>query len=575
MNKAGRTKNLTGIHCISCRFFECALNTFKTGIPLCFLILGLFSYGFSQNIHRAVYEGDLEKADMLLKENPLCVNDEDAAGRTPLFAAVIRRNQEMVKLLIEKGALVRVGDNSLRAPIHYAGFMNDSGMIKLLLENGAVIDTRAIGGATPLIHSSLSNRFALSRFLIEQGADINIQCNALTTPLYFSVLNNNPEYLTYLIEKGSDADVPDFLNRTPLHVAVRDGYAGITETLIENGADFRYRGTSSNQTFLHLAAIRGRQEIADILLRKGLDVNAQDAKGWTALDYALQYGQFSTAEFLKKHGGIQKAAEKVISAKNMLQQPLKSGQAVAVKLQNGSWGIRTQKHFLIFAYSETGRPSPDTSITNGHLTGYDMKDAAWIYFDLGFHPFKPANALQGRMPVYAMEDRVERLFFVLNRSYDRNYSGLNLSHSHFPKSEESIHVEGMKVTVVDSYQNQKGYFIEGDGLVIFWLSGLCDNYISTKKDAKAVTFVEKNLPPVDLLFLGTPDGIGPEKGNGIRETYLESMSLNPKAVFFMGKELLERKILNQIEKRTKNSENIICAANPGDAFPFLQKEIIR
>ncbi|MBN1272910.1 MAG: ankyrin repeat domain-containing protein [Candidatus Aminicenantes bacterium] len=572
MNKTNRTKNLIDIYLISCRFFKFTLNKFKTGMPLFLLLLGLFSFGFSQNIHRAVSEGNLEEVEALLKKNQILVNEEDARGCTPLFTAIIRRNQEMVKLLIQKGASVRVGDSNLRAPIHFAGFMNDPDMINLLLENGAVIDTSAIGGATPLIHSSMADLFSLSRFLLEHGADINIQCNALTTPLYFAVLNNNLEYLTYLIEKGADTDTPDFLNRTPLYVAIRDGYINITEKLMEHGAEIRYQGLPSNKNFLHLAAIRGRKETADLLIRKGFNVNEQDENGWTPLDYALRYGQFLTAEFLKKRGGIQKAAENVISAKNLLNQTLKSGEAVIIKLQNGSWGICTQKHFLIFAYSEIGRPSPDKSITNGYLTGDEMKDAAWIYFDLGFHPLEPTHALQGRTPVYSMQDRMEHLSFILNISYDRNYSRLNLTHAHFPKSGQPITVEGLKITVIDSYQNQKGYFIEGDGLVLFWLAGLCDNYISTKKDAKAVTFVGENLPKVDLLFLGTPDGIGPEKGNGIREAYLESIILNPKAVFFMGKELLERKILNQIRRRIGATKNIICADNPGDVFRFFLKK---
>lgn len=83
----------------------------------------------------------------------------------------------------------------------------------------------------------------------------------------------------------------------------------------------------------------------------------------------------------------------------------------------------------------------------------------------------------------------------------------------------------------------------------------------------------ENFSDIDLLFLGTPEGIGPEKGNGIRESFIESMRLDPKVVFFMGKEPLERRILYQIRRRIQDPGNIYCAENPGDTFFFSQGEI--
>ena len=39
---------------------------------------------------------------------------------------------------------------------------------------------------------------------------------------------------------------------------------------------------------------------------------------------------------------------------------------------------------LVFAYSEIGNPPHDKSIVNGYLTGDELKDVPWIYFDLIF-----------------------------------------------------------------------------------------------------------------------------------------------------------------------------------------------
>ena len=530
------------------------------------IFLFITAAAHAQNIHSAVAQGDLEEVKSMLDADPLLVNREDAAGRTPLFTAVIRLDADMIRLLMDRGALVRVGDNNLRSPIHYAGNTNDTSLVALLLERGAVIDTRAIGGATPLIHSSLFDRFGMSQFLIDHGADINVQCNALTTPLYFAVFNNNLKYLAYLLEAGADCDVPDFLNRTPLFVAVRDGYMDVVRLLIDHGVDFRFRDVYLERSLLHLAAIHGHGEIAAFLIQKGMDVNGIDARGWTALDYARCYHHGSTADILKASGGTACQASLSAFSRDWMKRDLKPGEAVIIKLQNGSWGIRTSQRLLVLGYSEIGNRPPDASGRNGYLTGDEMDDIPWFCFDMNFHPPAEAYSLQGHTPLYSMQDRVKDLTFILNENWHGYYTAFELKKAWFPGPEQPLEFKGMTVKVIPSYGNKKGIFIEFDGLTLFWLAGLCDDYLCSKKNTSAVEWVKNRFSRVDLLFLGTPDGIGPEKGNGIRETWLESRDLNAGAVFFLGKEPLERRILAQIKRRGQNQSNIFCAENAGDVF---------
>ena len=172
-----------------------------------------------------------------------------------------------------------------------------------------------------------------------------------------------------------------------------------------------------------------------------------------------------------------------------------------------------------------------------------------------------------------MQERVKSLYFILNDVYERSYSGLKLIHANFPKPEQPFEIDNLKVTVIPSYQGKKGYSIECDGLSLFWLSGLSDDYISSKKDTKAIEIVMNEFPNVDLMLLGTPDGIGPEKGNGIREAYLKSSGLNAGSVFFMGKEPLARRVRRQILRRIDDPENIGCAENPGDRFLYSNRTL--
>jgi ankyrin repeat protein len=55
-------------------------------------------------------------------------------------------------------------------------------------------------------------------------------------------------------------------------------------------------------TSLHMACSRGNKDLAELLITKGVDVNARDRRGQTALDYEQQAGFSEITEVLRKHG---------------------------------------------------------------------------------------------------------------------------------------------------------------------------------------------------------------------------------------------------------------------------------
>ena len=59
---------------------------------------------------------------------------------------------------------------------------------------------------------------------------------------------------------------------------------------------------ASGRTPLHMAAIRGNQVMAEMLLTNGAQVNAEDADGWTPLRWATASGSHEVSELLRKYG---------------------------------------------------------------------------------------------------------------------------------------------------------------------------------------------------------------------------------------------------------------------------------
>ena len=72
---------------------------------------------------------------------------------------------------------------------------------------------------------------------------------------------------------------------TPLHVVAWDGPTEIADLLIAKGAQIQAQA-AGGWTPLHAAAQFNRREMVEFLLAKGADVNAKDSNGQTSLNAA-------------------------------------------------------------------------------------------------------------------------------------------------------------------------------------------------------------------------------------------------------------------------------------------------
>jgi len=58
----------------------------------------------------------------------------------------------------------------------------------------------------------------------------------------------------------------------------------------------------AGRTPLHLAAIRGNKEVAEVLLNNGALVNARDRDGWTPLRWAMASRAREVTDLLRQYG---------------------------------------------------------------------------------------------------------------------------------------------------------------------------------------------------------------------------------------------------------------------------------
>jgi ankyrin repeat protein len=75
-----------------------------------------------------------------LISNKDTVNNKNDQGETALHLAVKSKNQELIKVLIDKGADIEASTNIKATPLHYAASFANAEIINLLVERGANVN---------------------------------------------------------------------------------------------------------------------------------------------------------------------------------------------------------------------------------------------------------------------------------------------------------------------------------------------------------------------------------------------------------------------------------------------------
>ncbi len=140
-------------------------------------------------------------------------------------------------------------------------------IVEMLLNNGADCNVDSYMGS-PLCLAAKNGSYEISQMLIEHGAKENYYKYSVS-PLLNAIKYNHPEITELLILSGADADWADpVTGKTLLMVASENGNNNIIDLLLENGADINEKDKSGSDA-LYYAALNGRKEAVALLLDKG------------------------------------------------------------------------------------------------------------------------------------------------------------------------------------------------------------------------------------------------------------------------------------------------------------------
>jgi ankyrin repeat protein len=238
----------------------------------------------------AVDAGDIGSVRLLLDLGANVDGAEDTkanpiVGCTPLFHAVWRGHEAIVRLLLEKGAHVnatRQEDGS--TPLLEAAESGNEGIMRALVAAGAHVDaTDNKKFFSALEHAIERNDVASARVLLELGADIGDTDDAIGIPslLFRCIWEGRTEIVELLIEKGANVNaVFREDGSTPLHAACQGGHEAMMRALVAKGAHLWTRDDDGS-TALDLAEGRNDVASARVLLELGASVgDPNDSDCW-------------------------------------------------------------------------------------------------------------------------------------------------------------------------------------------------------------------------------------------------------------------------------------------------------
>jgi ankyrin repeat protein len=177
-------------------------------------------------------------------------------GKTPLLLACFNYHIEAAKLLIQRNAEVNLADSIDYTPLHAAVLRGNFELVEILLSLGAKVDVKA--------HCNCQSE--------EFGWESDL------TPMHIAARNGRAKIIEALLSHGASIDQGDLYKRTPLMYAARMGNLNATKILLSHGAQVNIKSEEDygqtlqskiGWTALDFAIEGNHQDIVQLLRKYG------------------------------------------------------------------------------------------------------------------------------------------------------------------------------------------------------------------------------------------------------------------------------------------------------------------
>jgi len=221
-------------------------------------------------------------------------------------------------------------------PINYAISVKSKAIVKVILDQGIDVNFMDIFNYTPIMYAVYESHFPVVKLLVDAGAEVNVivphfnkkirfrwrsEPELPPTPpeysclLIYAIEHNNLAIVKYLVEHGATYNFQkeDYLDNV-LSILFRGFRLNILDYLFDTVMDIQYITIETLSDFLW----RDRTDIADILIKHGLDIELVNKKGETLLVCAIKQRKSKIIKYLLEKGAQLQPIYQHLSALDML-----------------------------------------------------------------------------------------------------------------------------------------------------------------------------------------------------------------------------------------------------------------
>ncbi|MFM1655496.1 ankyrin repeat domain-containing protein [Brevibacillus sp. B_LB10_24] len=183
----------------------------------------------------------------------------------------------------------------------------DHAGVKALLEQGADVNVRDSRGRTPVMTATYGGHTEAVKTLIDAGADINIRDDRSDNVLLYAGAEGILDIVKLAIEAGADTTLTNRFGGTALIPACERGHVQVVkELLTHSDVDVNHVNNLGWTGLLEAIILSDgglrHQEIVQLLVDHGADVNLADRDGVTPLQHAKKRGFKEMEQILLKAG---------------------------------------------------------------------------------------------------------------------------------------------------------------------------------------------------------------------------------------------------------------------------------
>ena len=186
---------------------------------------------------------------------------------------------------------------------HYEEFGGIDIVRRLLQIPGIDVNAELNDSTNPILNAVNGGNLELVELLANAGGNLSYKGGRLKSNLLmFAIDSGSIPIVQYLIQKGVNINEADESGWFPLTLAVVYSLNDIAKILVDAGADLNIKFYGEPLIIFAIYPYYYNTEMFKYFIDNGVDVDAQDSDGKTALYWAISYENFEAFDFLVSAG---------------------------------------------------------------------------------------------------------------------------------------------------------------------------------------------------------------------------------------------------------------------------------